>query len=60
MFVAFTPAVAGTGGLASIPINFPAATIMKALKITQTGAVVSPDVSWWSINEITLNGCVNQ
>jgi hypothetical protein len=59
-FVAFAPVVAGTGGLASLPIRFPAATIMKALKITQTGAVVPPAISWWSINEITLNGCVNQ
>ena len=59
-FVAFAPAVAGTGGLASLPINFPAATLMKALKITQTGATVAPATSWWSINEITLNGCIDQ
>src|SRR5450432_2847436 len=59
-FVAFAPAVAGTGGLASLPINFPAATLMKALKITQTGATVAGMTSWWSINEITLNGCLDQ
>jgi len=59
-FVAFAPAVAGTGGLASLPINFPAATLMRAIKITQTGMTVAPATSWWSINEITLNGCVDQ
>jgi hypothetical protein len=53
-FVAFAPAVAGTGGLASIPLNFPAATIAQTLKITQGGAVVAPATSWWAVNEIAL------
>ena len=59
-FVAFAPPVAGTGGVASIPITFPSATIMTAVKITQTGVVVAPATSWWSISELTLTGCVDQ
>jgi hypothetical protein len=57
-FVAFAPPIAGTGA-DNLTISFPA-TVMTAIKITQTGAVVAPATSWWSINEITLVGCVDQ
>jgi hypothetical protein len=57
-FTLFTPTVAGTGG-DNLMIPFPA-TVMKAIKMIQTGMVVAPATSWWSINEITLNGCVDQ
>ena len=56
-FVAFNPAVAGTGS-DNITITFPA-TVMKAIRMTQTGAVVAPATNWWSIFEITFAGCVD-
>jgi hypothetical protein len=58
-FVAFNPAVMGTGGVSPLAVTFPVTT-MKAIKITQTGATVAPATSWWSIAEITLTGCVDQ
>jgi hypothetical protein len=59
-YVAFNPAVAGTGGVSPQNIAFPTGSVLRAIKITQTGAVVAPATSWWSINEITLTGCVDQ
>jgi F5/8 type C domain len=57
-FMAFTPAVAGTGGTITITIAFPAATVVRAVKITQTGKTVAPATSWWSISELTPTNCV--
>jgi hypothetical protein len=57
-YQAFNPAVAGVGGASPLDITFPAPTLLKAIKITQTGAVVAPATSWWSISEITPIGCV--
>jgi len=59
-YVAFNPAVMGTGGVSPLNITFPANTMLRAIKITQTGAVVAPATSWWSITDITLTGCVDQ
>ena len=59
-FVAFTPAVSGTGGIVTIVMTGPAPTVMKAIKITQTGATVAPATSWWSIEELSPNNCVQQ
>jgi hypothetical protein len=59
-FGAFIPAVAGVGGVSPLVIDFPGATILRAFKITQTGMTPFPATSWWSINEITLTGCVDQ
>jgi hypothetical protein len=56
-FVPFNPAVQGVGGVSPLTITFPSATLLQALKITQTGMAIAPDVSWWSISEITLTGC---
>jgi hypothetical protein len=41
-------------------MTFPAPTVMKAIKITQTGAVTAPAISWWSIAELSPNNCVQQ
>ena len=54
-FVGFSPAVAGPGS-ANLVIPFPA-TVMKAIKMTQTGMSAG---AWWSISEITFTGCVQQ
>lgn len=52
-YMEFTPAVTGAGA-ATTAITFPATT-MKAIKIKQTGTTT---MAWWSINEITLTGCM--
>jgi hypothetical protein len=54
-FLDFSPAAAGTGA-DDLSINFPAATLMKSFRVTQTG---SKATSWWSIHELTLIGCTN-
>lgn len=53
-FMAFDPPVAGKGA-DSLCIAFPEATAMQAVKIKQTGTT---PVAWWSILEITLDGCM--
>jgi hypothetical protein len=54
-FIDFAPAAAAAGA-DDLTVKFPAATAMKAFRITQTG---SKAVSWWSIHELTLTGCTN-
>ncbi|HEX3698279.1 MAG TPA: discoidin domain-containing protein [Polyangia bacterium] len=54
-FLDFSPAAVGTGA-DDLSISFPAATVMKSFRVTQTG---SKAVSWWSIHELTLIGCTN-
>lgn len=57
-FMAFAPAVTGAGS-DNLAITFPA-TVMSAIKIKQTGMVEAPATSWWSIFEITAQGCTVQ
>jgi hypothetical protein len=53
-FQAFNPAVAGAGSN-DVNVTF-AATVMKALRIDQTGV----KDKWWSIHELTVKGCQGQ
>jgi hypothetical protein len=55
-FFGWCPALAGPGGGATTDIVFPAAITVKALRISQTGQVADGH-SWWSIQEVTLDGC---
>jgi hypothetical protein len=55
-FFGWCPALAGPGGGATTDIVFPAAITVKAIRITETGPAADAK-SWWSINEVTLDGC---
>jgi F5/8 type C domain-containing protein len=55
-FQGWCPALTGPGGPNSVTdIVFPAAISVKAIRISQTGTTL--DGSWWSIQEVTLDGC---
>jgi hypothetical protein len=64
-FVPFCPAVTYTfiadpqhnlyAPVSPLDLSFPQSPLIKALKITQTGQ--ASDGSWWSINEIAVQGC---
>jgi hypothetical protein len=56
-FMAFNPAVMGTGAVQTM-ITFPK-TQMRAIKIYQTGMQPTGTTSWWSIHEITVQGCTS-
>jgi hypothetical protein len=56
-YVGFTPAVTGAGAITTA-ITFPK-TSMRSIKISQTGMVTAPATSWWSIHEITVQGCTS-
>jgi hypothetical protein len=56
-FQTWCPPVAGMGD-ANTGINdiaFPARTTVKALRVTQTGT--SAAAKWWSLQEVTVDGC---
>lgn len=53
-FMAFNPAAEGAG-VANLVVTFPEPTSMTDVKIKQTGTTVTP---WWSILEITVQGCM--
>jgi hypothetical protein len=52
-FSFFTPSAAGPGS-DNLTVTFPAATKLRALRITQTGV---KKTNWWSIHELTVLGC---
>ena len=54
----FNPAVTGAGADTDIKMIAVPAVQMSALKIMQTGMVMAPDTVWWSICDITLQGCM--
>jgi hypothetical protein len=56
-FMEFTPAVTGAGS-DLLTITFPAPQAMKAVRVKQTGMVMAPATSWWSIYEFTVTGCM--
>jgi hypothetical protein len=47
---------AGAAGVPTV-IAFPNAVTLLAVRIVQTGAS-APATSWWSIHELTVQGCV--
>jgi hypothetical protein len=53
-FSYFIPSAAGPGS-DNLTVTFPAATKLRALRITQTGV---KKTNWWSIHELTVEGCV--
>jgi hypothetical protein len=53
-FSFFMPSAAGPGS-DNLTVTFPAATKLRALRITQTGV---KKTNWWSIHELTVKGCV--
>ncbi|HEX4403531.1 MAG TPA: discoidin domain-containing protein, partial [Polyangia bacterium] len=53
-FSYFVPSAAGPGS-DNLTVTFPAATKLRALRITQTGV---KKTNWWSIHELTVKGCV--
>jgi F5/8 type C domain-containing protein len=53
-FSYFMPSAAGPGS-DNLTVTFPAATKLRALRITQTGV---KKTNWWSIHELTVKGCV--
>jgi hypothetical protein len=55
-FQGWCPALAGMGGGPTTDIVFPAPITVKAVRITQTG-VAADGMSWWSIDEVTLDNC---
>jgi hypothetical protein len=55
-FQGWCPAVSGMGAGVTTDIMFPARISVKALRVSQTG-VVADGHSWWSISEVTLDGC---
>ena len=56
-FMAFNPPVTGAGAVMTA-ITFPA-TQMRAIKINQTGMQPTGVTSWWSIDEISVQGCTS-
>ena len=55
-FLGWCPALTGLGGGVTTDITFPARISVKALRVSQTG-VVADGHSWWSLAEVTLDGC---
>jgi hypothetical protein len=55
-FLTWCPQVAGMGAGPVTDITFPARISVKALRVSQTG-VVADGHSWWSLSEVTLDGC---
>jgi hypothetical protein len=59
----FMPVMAADGGSLTgvgavvTTIAFPAPVSLLAVRVTQTGVVVAPATSWWSIHEFTVTNC---